>query len=103
MGLVRRFTLVLITAVWATLGFADACRAAGLVIEALNSTAVPGSVGSFDVVLINTNPAGGGSYDVAADSLDVAVSGIAGVTITGVNMNTSAIMCSHNRLIRITA
>jgi hypothetical protein len=90
MGLVHRFTLVLTTALGATLGLADACRAAGLVIEALSSTAMPGSVGSFDVVLINTNPAGGGSYDVAADSLDVALSGVAGVTITGVSMNTSA-------------
>lgn len=43
----------------ATLGPAVPCRAAlGLVIEAPNVIAVPGSSGSFDVLLFNTNPAG---------------------------------------------
>ncbi len=49
-----------------------------------------GASGSFDLVLINTNATGGTSYDVAADSLDIALSGTAGVTITDVTMSTSS-------------
>jgi hypothetical protein len=59
------------------------------VIQALNTGAAPGSTGSFDVVLKNTNPSGGASYDVASDSLDISLSGPAGVTITDVNMSTA--------------
>jgi hypothetical protein len=81
---------VLSLALAATVGVFTPCRADGLVIQALNSSAAPGSTGAFDVVLINTNPTGGTSYDVGANSLDVSLSGPVGVTITDVNMNTAA-------------
>ena len=57
----------------AILGHSVPCRA-DLVIEAPNLTNLaPGSSGSFDVLLVNTNPAGGLSYDVAADSLGLSL------------------------------
>jgi hypothetical protein len=66
------------------------CRAAGLLIEAPKLTATPGSSGSFDLLLVNTNPAGGASYNVAADSFGLALSGPLNVTFTNVTINTSA-------------
>ena len=50
----------------------------------------PGSSGSFDIVLVNTNAAGGASYDVSTDSLDVSIVGPAGITITGVTTSTTS-------------
>jgi hypothetical protein len=85
-----RFALPLVMVLTASLASVAPCHAAGLVIRALNSGAAPGSTGSFDVVLINTNSTGGASYDLASNSLDIAMSGPAGVTITDVNMSTSA-------------
>jgi hypothetical protein len=73
-----------------TIGHIAPCRAAGLVIEAPNLTATPGSTGSFDLLLANTNPAGGTSYDVAADSFGLALAGPLSVTFTGVSINTVA-------------
>ena len=79
------FLLILI----ASQGAITPCLAAGLVIEALNFSVLPGSSGSFDVLLVNTNASGGTSYDVAADSLDISLSGPTGFAITDVNMSTS--------------
>ena len=59
-------------------------------IEALPFSVLPGSSGSFDIALVNTNATGGTSYDVGTDFLDIALSAPAGVTITDVNMSTSA-------------
>jgi hypothetical protein len=73
-----------------TLGHVTPCRAAGLVIEAPNLTAAPGSTGSFDVLLVNTNAIGGTSYDVAADSLELSLVGPLSVTFTGVSIDTVA-------------
>jgi hypothetical protein len=72
----------------ASLGPAVPCRAAGLVIEAPNVTAGPGSTGSFDLLLVNTNPAGGASFNVAADSLELSLVGPLSVTFTDVSINT---------------
>ena len=52
-------------------------------------TAGPGSTGSFDLLLVNTNPAGGASYDVAADSIELALLGPLSATFTGVSINTT--------------
>jgi hypothetical protein len=85
-----RLALAVALMLTATLGPAVPCRAAGLVIEAPNVIAAPGSSGSFDVLLVNTNPAGGASYDVAADSLGLSLVGPLSVTFTGVSIDTVA-------------
>src|SRR5262245_42860061 len=73
----------------ASLGLAVPCRGDGLVIEAPNLTGVaPGSTGSFDLLLVNTNPAGGASFNVAADSFGLSLSGPLSVQFTDVTINT---------------
>ncbi len=72
----------------AALGRDVPCRAAGLVVEAPNVTAPAGSSGSFDLLLVNTNPAGGASYNVAADSFELSLLGPVAVTFTDVSINT---------------
>ncbi len=70
-------------------GPAASCRAAGLVIEAPTLTNVaPGSSGSFDVLLIDTDPSGSPAYNVAGDSLNLALTGSAGFSFTNVTINT---------------
>ena len=71
-----------------SLGPAVSCRADGLVIEAPNVTVAPGSSGSFDVLLMNTNASGGASFGVSIDSLELALSGSPGVAFTDVTINT---------------
>jgi hypothetical protein len=90
MGLCGRFTRMVLLILMMSQGLIAPCRAAGLMIEALSSSARPGSSGSFDIVLINSNSTGGTSYNVASNSLDISLSGTAGVTINDVNMITSA-------------
>lgn len=46
-------------------------RAGGLVISAPDITGAPGSSGEFQVLLTNTNPSGGASYNVAGDSFEL--------------------------------
>jgi hypothetical protein len=72
----------------AVLGRAVPCHAEGLVIQAPDVTATAGSHGSFDVLLLNTNPVGGASFDVAADSFQLSLSGPLSVTFTDVSINT---------------
>jgi hypothetical protein len=81
-------TLALVLA--ASVGLADACRAEGLIISAPDVTPTPGSSGSFDVLLTNTNSAGGASYDVAVDSFRLALSGALSANFTDVSINTVA-------------
>src|SRR5262245_66647446 len=69
----------------ATLGPAVPTRA-DLIIKAPNLIAGPGSSGSFDVLLVNTNAPGSASYDVAADSLGLALAGPLSVTFTDVSI-----------------
>ena len=52
---------VIAVALAAIVGGAVPCSAGGLVIEAPNLTATPGSSGSFDLLLVNTNLTGGTS------------------------------------------
>jgi hypothetical protein len=88
MGPGRLLSRLLLIVLATSLGPAVSYRAAGLVIEALNFTVTPGSSGSFDVLLVNTNAAGGASYGVSLDSLDLALSGPAGIAFTDVTIDT---------------
>jgi hypothetical protein len=88
MGLGHHLARLLRIVLAMSLGPAASCRAAGLVIEAPNLTVAPGSSGSFDVLLVNTNAAGGTSFGVSLDSLELALSGSAGVAFTNVTINT---------------
>jgi hypothetical protein len=83
-----RLALSVALVLTATLGRAVTCLAEGLVIEAPNVAALPGSSGSFDLLLVNTNPAGGASFDVAADSIQLFLAGPASVTFTDASINT---------------
>jgi hypothetical protein len=65
------------------LGINASCQA-GLVIEAPNITVAPGSSGSFDVLITST----GGSFDVASDTVELSLTGLSGVTFTGVSIDT---------------
>jgi hypothetical protein len=88
-GLSLRLALSVAMVLAAILGPAVSCCVAGLVIEAPNLGAVaPGSSGSFDLLLMNTNALGGASYDVAADSFGLSLVGPLSVTFTGVSINT---------------
>ncbi len=75
--------LVLVASLWNV----AACRASGLVIEAPNLVAAPGTSGSFDVLLVDTDPAGTAGYNVAGDSLQLVLSGTA-VQFTNATINT---------------
>jgi hypothetical protein len=83
-----RLTLAAALIATMTIGHVAPCRAEGLVIEAPNLTATPGSTGSFDVLLVN--PADGTSHDVAADSLGLSLLGPLSITFTGVSIDTVA-------------
>ena len=66
------------------------CRADGLVISAPDVTATPGSGGSFDVIITNTNSTmGGASYQVASDNVDLTLTGPSGVNFTSVSIATT--------------
>jgi hypothetical protein len=84
----QRLGRLLLIVLALNLGPVVSCRAAGLVIEAPNLSVAAGSSGTFDVLLVNTNAAGGASYGVSLDSLDLALSGSAGVSFTDVTINT---------------
>ena len=49
---------------------------------------MPGSSGSFDVQLIDTDPVGTAGFSVSLDSIELAVSGPSGVAFTDVTINT---------------
>jgi hypothetical protein len=88
LGTGQRLGRLLLVVLAMSLGPAVSCRADGLVIEAPDLAVAPGSTGSFEVLLVNTNAAGGASYGVSIDSLDLALSGPAGVAFTDVTINT---------------
>ena len=67
---------------------ATPCLAGGLMIEAPDLTVTPGSSGSFDVLLVNTNPTGGDSYNIAADQFMLTVSGPLDIQFTSESINT---------------
>ena len=86
---------VIAVALAAIVGGAVPCSAGGLVIEAPNLTATPGSSGSFDLLLVNTNPTGGTSYDVSSDQFVLSVSGPLGITFTGVSIATDPVAAPY--------
>ncbi len=71
-----------------TLAAAHPTRA-DLVISAPIISAAAGSTGSFDVIVTDTDPAGSAPYQVAGDDIQLTLSGPAGVTFTGVSIDTS--------------
>jgi hypothetical protein len=97
LGSIRRLCVALAMALVLTmaLGPTSPCRAAGLVIQAPNLVATAGSSGSFDLLLVNTNPAGGTSYDVSADALGLSLSGPLSITFTDVTINTNPVTAPY--------
>jgi hypothetical protein len=89
-GLGRRLAGVLVVILVMSVGPAVSCRAAGLVIQAPNLAVAPGSSGSFDVLLIDTDPSGSPAYNVSGDSLELTLAGSAGVSFMDVTINTAA-------------
>ena len=67
----------------AAFGTGAPCRA-DLVIEAPNLTVAPGSSGSFDVLITST----GGTFAVASDIVELSLTGLSGVSFTGVSIAT---------------
>jgi hypothetical protein len=59
---------------------------AGLIVQALNSTANPGGTGAFDVVVNDT----GGTFQVAGFSVELSVPGGSGVSFSDVTTDTLA-------------
>ena len=86
---------VIAVALAAIVGGAVPCFAGGLVIEAPNLTATPGSSGSFDLLLMNTNPTGGASFDVSSDQFVLSLSGPLGITFTGVSIATDPVAAPY--------
>ena len=87
-GMGRRLAGLLLIVLAMSLGLGGSCRAAGLVIEAPNLAVAPGTSGSFDVLLIDTDPSGTPGYGVAGDSLELTLTGSAGIAFTNVTINT---------------
>ena len=87
----QRLGLMLVVVLAMSLGPAVAARAGGLVIELPTLTNVaPGSSGSFDVLLVDTDPLGSTmTYKVAEDNFELTLTGAAGFTFTNATINTS--------------
>ena len=54
-----------------------------------------GSSGSFDLLLVNTNPTGGTSYEVSSDQFVLSLSGPLGITFTGVSIATDPVAAPY--------
>jgi hypothetical protein len=78
-----RLAVALTLGIFAALGLANSCRAAGLVISAPAITASAGSSGSFLVLITDTDPAGSTPYNVAGDSFELTLTGPASIMFTG--------------------
>jgi hypothetical protein len=70
------------------LGAATSSARGDLVLQVLDSSAIAGGTGSFDVVFKETN---GGTDSVASETIELSVPSNSGVTFTGVNVNTDPI------------
>jgi len=73
---------MLLLALWFALTLGQA-HAGSLVMSIDNVTGPSAGQGTFDMLLTNTNPAGGTSYDVASFSFDLSVPASSGVQFTG--------------------
>jgi hypothetical protein len=78
-----RGLLAALIVVAAALGTGASCRAE-LVIVAPNVSVAPGSSGEFDVLITST----GGSFNVASDTVELSLTGLSGVSFTGVSIAT---------------
>jgi hypothetical protein len=85
----------LAVALAAIIGGAVPCSAGGLVIEAPNLTATPGSSGSFDLLLVNTNSPGGAGYDVSGDEFILSLLGPLGITFTDATIATDPVTAPY--------
>ncbi len=85
MGLLARRLAVAVLVQASTLLGVTPCRADGLIIEVPNLSVAPGSSGSFDVLLFDSDPAGSAGYNLAASSLQLSLSGSAGSSIQFAN------------------
>ncbi len=65
----------------------------GLEIVAPNLNVMPGTTGSFDLLLVN-NP-GAGSFNIAADQFTVSLSGPAGISFTDVSIATDPVAAPY--------
>jgi hypothetical protein len=80
----------------AIVGGAVPCSAGGLAIEAPNNLpATPGSSGSFDLLLMNTNLTGGASYEVSSDQFVMSLSGPLGIAFTAVSIATDPVTAPY--------
>ena len=59
---------------------------AGLIVQALDSTADAGGTGAFDVIVSDT----GGTFEVAGFSVELSVPGVSGVSFSDVTTGTLA-------------
>lgn len=66
----------------------DARAVPQLVLQAPTVTAT-GPGGTFDLLIANTNPTGGASYDLAVDTFEFQIIGLPGATITDVSIDTA--------------
>ncbi len=91
----RGLFLVIAVALATIVGGSVPCSAGGLVIEAPNLTATPGSSGSFDLLLMNTNLTGGASYEVSSDQFVMSLSGPLGIAFTAVSIATDPVTAPY--------
>ena len=90
LGKSQRLALLLVVVLAMSLAPAVPCRA-GLVIVAPTLTQVaPGSSGSFDVLLMDTDPSGSTGYNVSESNVELTLSGPPGFTFTDATINTGA-------------
>jgi hypothetical protein len=92
---IARFAACLSVVLLAAGDGASQARASGLVIELPNVVANPGSSGSFDVLLADTDPAGSPGYHIAGDDIKLSLSApggpfFVGVSFTNVTINTTS-------------
>jgi len=86
--LVARFAACLSVILLAAGDGVSLARASGLVIEVPNVIAQPGTSGSFDVLLADTDPVGGLGIHVAGDAIGFSIVGSSGVSFTNATINT---------------
>ena len=90
---------VIAVALAAIVGGAVPCSAGGLLIEAPDLTVTPGSSGSFDLLLVNTNAIGGDSYDVSSDQFVLSLSGPLGISSRASRSTRSGRRALHLRVV----
>jgi hypothetical protein len=62
---------------------------AGLIISAPDIVATAGTIGSFNIIIQDTDPIGSAPYNVASDVIQVSLSGLSDVTFTAATIDTT--------------